>query len=49
MPEAFADGQISMDADLSDVGIVEHGDDNLVIDPDDFAGEVIIKVGDFRW
>ena len=49
VPEAFADGQIEMDADLSDVGIIEHGDGSLVIDPDVFVGEVTIKVGDFRW
>jgi hypothetical protein len=38
-----------MDADLSDVGIVEHGDGRLVIDPAVFEGTVIVNVGDFGW
>lgn len=49
VPGAFEDGRIEMDADLSDVGIVEHGGGRLVIDPAVFEGTVTINVGDFGW
>jgi hypothetical protein len=49
IPDAFKDGRIEMDADLSDVGIVEHGNGRLVIDPAVFEGTVTINVGDFGW
>ncbi len=49
IPEAFADGRLSLDADLSDVGILEHGDGSLVIDPKVFTGTVSINIGASPW
>lgn len=48
MPEAFADGQISLDADLSDVGIRDE-ENAFLIDPNVFAGTVFVNVGTARW
>lgn len=44
VPEAFADGRISLDADVSDCRILEHGDGGLLIDPDVFTGSVYINI-----